>query len=36
VDVTEIHDDAATVCPFLMGSITPHTPEVLKEMEILG
>lgn len=36
VDVNDIHDDAVTVCPFLMGSIAPHTPEVLKEMEKFG
>jgi len=35
-DVSEIHDDAVTVCPFLMGSIAPRTPEVLKEMENFG
>ncbi len=36
VDVSEIDDDAITVCPFLMGSIAPHTPEVKKEMEGFG
>lgn len=33
IDVNEVPDDAVTACPFLMGSIAPHTPEVLKEME---
>ena len=36
VDVNDIADDAITVCPFLMGSIAPHTPEVKKEMEGFG
>ncbi|MEA4962959.1 DUF917 domain-containing protein [Lutispora sp.] len=36
VDASEIDDDAITVCPFLMGSIAPHTPEVVKEMEGFG
>lgn len=31
-DINEIDDDIVTVCPFLMGSIAPHTPEVIKEM----
>ena len=32
VDMSEIPDDAMTACPFLMGSIAPHTPEVEAEM----
>ncbi|HHY31015.1 MAG TPA: DUF917 domain-containing protein, partial [Syntrophaceticus sp.] len=36
IDVNEVPDDAVTACPFLMGSIAPHTPEVLKEMEGFG
>lgn len=36
VDVSEIPDDAVTVCPFLMGSIAPHTPEVEAEMKDFG
>lgn len=36
VDISEVPDDAITACPFLMGSIAPHTPEVLKEMEGFG
>lgn len=36
VDVNEVPDDAVTACPFLMGSIAPHTSEVLKEMERFG
>lgn len=33
IDVEDIPDDAITACPFLMGSIAPHTPELIKEME---
>ncbi|MCD7845203.1 MAG: DUF917 domain-containing protein [Oscillospiraceae bacterium] len=36
VDVSEIPDDIMTACPFLMGSIAPHTPEVEAEMEDFG
>ena len=36
VDISEIPDDALTVCPYLMGSIAPHTPEVVAEMEGYG
>lgn len=36
IDVSELPDDALTVCPFLMGSIAPHTPEVLEEMKRFG
>lgn len=36
IDVNEIDDDAITVCPFLMGSIAPHTDEVKKEMKGFG
>ncbi|WP_313758099.1 DUF917 domain-containing protein [Tissierella sp.] len=36
IDVNEIDDDTITVCPFLMGSIAPHTDEVKKEMEGFG
>lgn len=36
VDISEIDDNAMTACPFLMGSIAPHTPEVEKEMEGFG
>lgn len=33
IDVEDVPDDAITACPFLMGSIAPHTPELIKEME---
>lgn len=36
VDVNDVPDDAVTVCPFLMGSIAPHTPEVIEEMKRFG
>lgn len=36
VDVSEIPDDAMSVCPFLMGSIAPHTEETKKEMRSYG
>ncbi len=36
VDVDDIPDNALTVCPFLMGSIAPHTPEVIEEMKGFG
>ena len=36
VDMSEIPDDAMTACPFLMGSIAPHTPEVEAEMADFG
>ncbi|MGB9792308.1 MAG: DUF917 domain-containing protein [Thermacetogeniaceae bacterium] len=36
IDVNELPDDALTVCPFLMGSIAPHTPEVIEEMKRFG
>ncbi|ADK82749.1 DUF917 domain-containing protein [Sediminispirochaeta smaragdinae] len=36
IDASELDDDALVVCPFLMGSIAPHTPEVTKEMEGFG
>lgn len=36
VDVSEIPDNAMTVCPFLMGSIAPHTTEIKEEMEGFG
>jgi len=36
VDPATIPDDARTICPFLMGSIAPKTPEQLKEMESFG
>lgn len=36
VDLSEIDDDIITVCPFLMGSIAPHTDEIKKEMEGFG
>jgi len=32
----EIDDEAWTVCPFLMGSIAPHTPETKQKMKELG
>ena len=32
VDVEDVPDDAITACPFLMGSIAPHTPELIQEM----
>lgn len=36
VDVSEIDDETMTVCPFLMGSIAPKTPEVIEEMNSFG
>lgn len=36
IDVSDVSDDAMTACPFLMGSIAPHTPEVIKEMQGFG
>lgn len=36
VDVSEIDDNILTVCPFLMGSIAPHTEEVIEEMKGFG
>lgn len=36
VDVSEIPDDVMTACPFLMGSIAPHTPEVEAEIRDFG
>jgi len=35
-DWESLADDAVTACPFLMGSIAPHTPEVMAEMESFG
>jgi DUF917 family protein len=32
IDADDVPDDAVTVCPFLMGSIAPHTDELIKEM----
>jgi len=32
----KIDDEAWTVCPFLMGSIAPHTPETKQKMKELG
>ncbi|MEA4853086.1 MAG: DUF917 domain-containing protein [Christensenella sp.] len=36
VDVEDVPDDAITACPFLMGSIAPHTPELIQEMDSYG
>jgi len=36
VDIGEIPDSALVVCPFMMGSIAPHTPEVKQEMATFG
>lgn len=36
VDAEEISDDSMSVCPFLMGSIAPHTDETKKEMASYG
>lgn len=36
VDISEIPDDAMTVCSYGMGSIAPLTPEQEKEMKELG
>lgn len=35
-DIDSIADDAITACPFLMGSISPHSEETVKEMEGFG
>lgn len=35
-DIDSLADDAVTACPFLMGSIAPHTPEVVAEMQGFG
>ncbi|NLS45533.1 MAG: DUF917 domain-containing protein [Firmicutes bacterium] len=36
VDINQVPDDATVVCPYLMGSIAPHTDEVKKKMQFLG
>jgi DUF917 family protein len=36
IDVSEIPDDALTVCPFLMGSIAPHNEATINEMKSFG
>ena len=36
VDISEIPDDALSVCPFLMGSIAPHSAETKAEMASYG
>lgn len=36
VDMSEIPDDALTVCPFLMGSIAPHDDATINEMKGFG
>ena len=36
VDVSEIPDDALSVCPFLMGSIALHSPETVADMAGYG
>lgn len=36
VDINEVPDDILVACPFLMGSIAPHTPDIIKEMESFG
>ncbi|UJF17230.1 DUF917 domain-containing protein [Vibrio sp. SS-MA-C1-2] len=35
-DIDSIADDAITACPFLMGSISPHSDETKNEMEGFG
>lgn len=35
-DCDALPDDAVTACPFLMGSIAPHTPEIIAEMVGFG
>lgn len=36
VDIDEIPDDAMSCCPFLMGSIAPHTEATIQEMASYG
>ena len=36
IDINDILDDELTVCPFLMGSIAPHTEQTIKEMAGFG
>jgi DUF917 family protein len=36
IDPAELADDEYSICPFLMGSIAPHTPETIKEMKSFG
>ncbi len=36
IDSKDIKDDEYSICPFLMGSIAPHTEETLKEMKFFG
>lgn len=36
IDIEDLEDEATTCCPFLMGSIAPHTEEIMKEMEWFG
>lgn len=35
-DIDDLDDDALTACPFLMGSISPHSEETKNEMEGFG
>lgn len=35
-DIDDLPDDAVTACPFLMGSIAPHTPQIVAEMQGFG
>ena len=35
-DVSELPDDAMTICAYGMGSIAPQTPENIEEMKSLG
>ena len=35
-DIEDLPDDAVTACPFLMGSIAPHTTDVVAEMQGFG
>ncbi|SCZ77957.1 DUF917 domain-containing protein [Acidaminobacter hydrogenoformans] len=36
IEVDHLSDDVLTACPFLMGSIAPHSSEVINEMEGFG
>ncbi|GAJ10739.1 unnamed protein product, partial [marine sediment metagenome] len=36
IDIDDISDDDLTACPFLMGSIAPHTEQTIKEMASFG
>jgi hypothetical protein len=36
IDIKDLSNEETTCCPFLMGSIAPHTEEIKKEIEWFG